>query len=132
MTKEVINVSTGATAAVCRPDYSITDAEVAIIRTVVMQAAPGSWSVNDFACECCGNTIVAIRPASDALVGPRFELSRNRDHRIDLRTSWLDGEDYSSEIWLLHVALLSVLSTITEAMAEMQHPHRHSSIRSTN
>jgi hypothetical protein len=47
MTNEVFNATTGAAAA-RRPDYSITDAEVAIIATV-MQAAPGSWFVSDFA-----------------------------------------------------------------------------------
>ena len=131
MINKVSNEAINGPAAATRPDYSITDAEVAIIRTVVMQAAPGSWSVSDFACECCGNTVVAIGPISDSAVGPRFELSRNRDHRIDT-TTWLDGKKYSSESWLLHAALLNLLSTITEAMAEMQHPRRHSSIRSTN
>jgi hypothetical protein len=125
MINKVSNEATNGPAAASRPDHSITDAEVAIIRAVVMQTVRGSWSVNDFACECCGNTIVAIGPTSDAVVGPRFELSRNRDHRIDLTTTWLDGEDYSSEIWLLQAALRSVLCTITEAMAETQHPHRH-------
>jgi hypothetical protein len=124
MTHKVANGATNAPAAVRRPDYSITDAEVAIIKAA-MQAAPGSWSVTDFACECCGNTVVAIGPTSDVVVGPQFELSRNRNHRIDLMTTWLDGEDYSSEIWLLQAALLSVLCTITEAMAEMQHTHRY-------
>jgi hypothetical protein len=125
MTNEVSNGATNAPAAVRRPDHSITDAEVAIIRAVVMQTARGSWSVNDFACECCGNIIVAIGPTSDAVVGARFELSRNRDHRIDLTTTWLDGEDYSSEIWLLQAALRNVLSTISEAMAETQDPLSH-------
>jgi hypothetical protein len=130
MTNEVINATTGAAAAQ-RPHYSITDAEVAIIKTV-MQAAPGSWSGSDFACECCGNTVIAVGQTSNAVVGPWFELFRNRDYRIDLTTTWLDGEDYSSEFWSLQAALRAILSTITEAMAEMQHPHRHSSIRSTN
>jgi hypothetical protein len=40
MTHKVANGATNAPAAVRRPDYSITDAEVAIIKSV-MQAAPG-------------------------------------------------------------------------------------------
>ena len=109
MTNEVSNGTTGAAAAVRRPDYSITDAEVSVIKTVA-QAAPGSWSAVDFVCECCGNTAVSIGPTCDAAIGPRFELSRDKDQRILLTTTWFNGEDYVSEFWSLKAALRSVLT----------------------
>jgi hypothetical protein len=114
MTNKVSKGTTRAAAAVRRPYYSITDAEVSVIKTVT-QAAPGSWFVTDFACECCGNTVVSIGRTCDAVVGPWFELSRNKDQRILLTTKWLNGEDYVSEFWSLKAALGSVLATITQA-----------------
>ena len=35
-------------------------------------------------------------------------------------TTWLDGEDYTSEFWSVPAALSSILSTIAKAMAEME------------
>jgi hypothetical protein len=119
MTNEVTDVTTAAAVAVGRPDYSLTDAEAALIETVA-KAAPGSWFAVDFACECCGNTTVSIGPVCDAVVGPWFEISRNADQRIALTTTWLDGEDYTSEFWSLKAALGAVLATISEGLAEMQ------------
>jgi hypothetical protein len=113
MTNKVRNGTTRAAAAVRRPDYSITDAEISVIKTVA-HGAPGSWFAVDFVCECCGNTAVSIRPTCDAVVGPWFELSRNKDQKILLMTTWLDGEDYVSEFWSLKAALRSVLSTIAQ------------------
>jgi hypothetical protein len=113
MTNKVSNGTTDAAAAVRRPDYSITDAEVSVIKTLT-QAGPGSWSAADFVCECCGNTVVSIGRTCDAVVGPWFELSRNKNQRILLTTTWLDGKDYVSEFWSLKAALGCVLATITQ------------------
>jgi hypothetical protein len=118
MTNEVTTAATGTVAAVRRPDHSLTDAEVSAIKTVA-EAATGSWFAVDFACECCGNTTVSIGPTSDAFLVPWFALSRNKDQRIELTTSWLDGEDYTNEFWSLNAALRCVLSMIAEAMHEM-------------
>jgi hypothetical protein len=118
MTNEVITAATGTGVAVRRPNYSLTDAEVARIEAVA-EAAPGSWFAVDVACECCGNTTVFIGPTSDAFLVPWFALSRNKDQRIELTTRWLDWEDYTSEFWSLNAALRCVLSMIAEAMHEM-------------
>jgi hypothetical protein len=118
MTNEVSTAATGTVAAIRRPAYSLTDAEVSRIKTVA-KAAPGSWFAVDFACECCGNTTVFIGPTSDAFLVPRFQLVRGKDQKIELTISWLDGEDYTSEFWSLNAALRCVLSMIAEAMHEM-------------
>jgi hypothetical protein len=118
MRNELTTAVTGTGVAVRRPDYSLTDAEVSRIEAVA-EAAPGSWFAVDFACECCGNRTVFIGPTSDALLVPRFELVRGKDQKIELTTSWLDGEDYTSEFWSLNAALRCVLSMIAEAMYEM-------------
>jgi hypothetical protein len=93
MTNEATSGTTDAAAVVHRPEYSITDAEVSIVETV-LRAAPGSWFAVEDGCECCGNATVVIGPTSDA---PWFELVRKRDERIELTTTWLDDEDYTSE-----------------------------------
>jgi hypothetical protein len=118
MTNEVTTAAAGTVAAVHRPDYSLTDAEVSRIEAAA-EAAPGSWFAVDEACECCGNKTVSIGPTSDAFLAPWFALSRNKDHRIELTTRWLDWEDYTSEFWSLDAALRCVLSMIAEAMHEM-------------
>ena len=114
-----VTKGTAGTAAVRRPEYSITDTEISTVETV-LRATPGSWFAVDQVCECCGNITIAIGPTSDAVVGPWFELVRNRDERIELTTTWLDGEDYTSEFWSLDAALRSVVTTIMEGMGIMQ------------
>jgi hypothetical protein len=47
-------------------------------------------------------------------------VSRDEDHRIILTTTWLDGEDYTSEFWSVSVALSAIISTIAKATAEME------------
>jgi hypothetical protein len=106
------------TAVAC-PAHCLTESEVSAISTVV-EAAPGCWFATDYACDCCGNTTVAIGPESDAVPGPWFELSRDADQRVVLTTTWLDGEDYTSEFWSVPAALSAILSTITKAMGEME------------
>jgi hypothetical protein len=118
MTNEVTTAAAGTVAAVRRPYYSLADAEVSRIEAAA-EAAPGSWFAVDSGCECCGNTTVSIGPTSDAFLAPWFALSRNKDERIELTISWLDGEDYTSEFWSLNAALRCVLSMIAQAMAEM-------------
>ncbi len=117
MTEEITN--TTSTAAIRRPSHCLTEAEVSCIRTGV-EAAPGSWFAVDLDCACCGNTTVAIGPTCDAVPGPWFEVSRDEDRRIILTTTWLDGEDYTSEFWSVSVALSAIISTIATATAEME------------
>jgi hypothetical protein len=119
MNTDAIRGTTDAAALVHRPEHSITDAEVSTIETV-LRAAPGSWFAVDHVCECCGNITVAVGPTSDAVLGPWFELVRNKDERIELTTTWLDGEDYTGEFWSLDAALRSVVITIMEGMGIMQ------------
>jgi hypothetical protein len=95
--------NTTSTAAVCRPSYCLTEAEVSCIRTGV-EAAPGSWFAVNLDCACCGNTTVAIGPTCDTVPGPGFEVSRDEDRRMILTTTWLDGEEYTSEFWSVSVA----------------------------
>ena len=115
-----VTKGTAGAAAVRRPEVSsITDTEVSTVETV-LRATPGSWFAVDQVCACCGNITIAIGPTSDAVAGPWFELVRKRDERIELTTTWLDGEDYTSEFWSLDAALRAVVTTIMEGMGIMQ------------
>jgi hypothetical protein len=118
MNTDTIHGTAEAVAVVRRPEHSIADAEISTIGTI-LRAAPGSWFANGYVCECCSNITVAIGSNSDAVVGPRFELIRNRDERIELSTTWLDGEDYDSEFWSLDAALRSVVTSIMEGVGIM-------------